>query len=93
MVSIVSREPGAGPYPSPREAGWTAPGSRLPKTATGTTLMAKITLACQFCQTLNAIDPDRHADKPKCSECGRPFLLDRPVGYLCVELSHAHPPA
>jgi thioredoxin 2 len=44
--------------------------------------MANVTLACQFCQTLNKIDPARHADRPKCAECGRPFLLDRPVKVL-----------
>lgn len=41
--------------------------------------MADVTLACQFCSTLNRIDPARHADRPKCAECRRPFLLDRPV--------------
>ena len=44
--------------------------------------MANVTLACQFCQTLNKIDPARHGDKPKCAECGRPFLVDRPVKVL-----------
>ena len=41
--------------------------------------MGKITLACQFCTTINEVDLSRHADKPKCGECGRPFLLDRPI--------------
>ena len=41
--------------------------------------MAKITLACQFCTKLNAVDPTQHARGPKCRECGKPFLLDRPV--------------
>ena len=41
--------------------------------------MANITLACQFCSTLNQIDLDRADERPKCAECGRPFLLDRPV--------------
>jgi thioredoxin 2 len=41
--------------------------------------MAHVTLACQFCGTLNRIDATRARDKPKCAECGKPFLLDRPV--------------
>ena len=41
--------------------------------------MSNITLACQFCGTLNSVDASRHALKPKCGDCGKPFLLDRPV--------------
>jgi thioredoxin 2 len=41
--------------------------------------MAHITLACQFCGTLNKVDLDRADQRPKCADCGRPFLLDRPV--------------
>ncbi len=41
--------------------------------------MAKVTLACQFCSKLNAVDVGRHDRGPKCAECGKPFLLDRPV--------------
>jgi len=41
--------------------------------------MAKLTLACQFCTTLNRIDMDKAGSRPKCAECGKPFLLDRPV--------------
>ncbi len=41
--------------------------------------MASVTIACQFCQTLNKIDATRLSDKPKCAKCERPFLLDRPV--------------
>lgn len=41
--------------------------------------MPKVTLACQFCTTLNRVDPARHADRPKCAQCGKPFLIDRPV--------------
>ena len=39
----------------------------------------KVTLACQFCTTLNSVEPSRHAKKPKCAECGKPFLIDRPI--------------
>jgi thioredoxin 2 len=39
----------------------------------------RITVRCQFCQTWNRIDPSRAADRPKCGNCGRPILIDRPV--------------
>ncbi len=39
----------------------------------------RVTLRCQFCLTLNRVDMDRAADRPKCGECGKPILLDRPV--------------
>src|SRR5690606_15097094 len=38
-----------------------------------------ITVACPFCATLNRIDVERARDRPKCGDCGRPILLDRPV--------------
>lgn len=38
-----------------------------------------VTLRCTFCTTRNRIDMDRAVDRPRCGECGRPFLLDRPV--------------
>ena len=41
--------------------------------------MANITLACQFCGTMNKLDLSRLADGPKCAECKKPFLLDRPI--------------
>lgn len=41
--------------------------------------MKTVRLACQFCGTVNKIDLSRHADRPKCAECAKPFLLDRPV--------------
>lgn len=41
--------------------------------------MAHITLACQFCTTLNQVDLERADQRPKCAHCGKPFLLDRPV--------------
>lgn len=37
------------------------------------------TLRCAFCLKLNRVDMDRAADRPACGDCGRPFLLDRPV--------------
>jgi thioredoxin 2 len=38
----------------------------------------RMTLRCQFCDTWNRIDASRAADRPKCGDCGRPILLDRP---------------
>ena len=40
---------------------------------------AGATLRCQFCQSWNRIDVTRAADKPKCGNCGKPMLLDRPI--------------
>jgi thioredoxin 2 len=37
------------------------------------------TVPCPFCATLNRVDLGRLADQPKCGECGRPILLDRPL--------------
>ena len=39
----------------------------------------RITVRCQFCQTWNRVDAARVPDRPKCGQCGRPMLLDRPV--------------
>ena len=41
--------------------------------------MPHVTLPCQFCGTLNKVDAAKAAHGPKCAECSRPFLLDRPV--------------
>jgi thioredoxin 2 len=38
----------------------------------------RLTLRCQFCDTWNRIDANRASDRPKCGNCGRPVLLDRP---------------
>ena len=37
------------------------------------------TVRCPFCQTLNRVDLARAVDRPKCGECQRPILLDRPL--------------
>jgi thioredoxin 2 len=37
------------------------------------------TVPCPFCSTLNRVRLDRVADRPKCGQCSRPLLLDRPV--------------
>ncbi len=39
----------------------------------------KVTVSCQFCLTLNKVDVGRVSHSPKCGNCGRPILLDRPV--------------
>lgn len=39
----------------------------------------EVTLRCAFCGKRNRVDMDRAGDRPRCGECGRPFLLDRPV--------------
>lgn len=39
----------------------------------------EVTLRCQFCLRLNRVDLDRAESRPKCGNCGRPMLLDRPV--------------
>ena len=38
-----------------------------------------VTVRCQFCLTLNRVDLSRAAEGPKCGQCARPILLDRPV--------------
>ncbi len=37
------------------------------------------TVACQFCATLNRVNLSRVDHHPKCGQCGRPILLDRPL--------------
>jgi thioredoxin 2 len=39
----------------------------------------RITMSCPFCGRRNRISADRVADRPRCGECGRPLLVDRPV--------------
>lgn len=41
--------------------------------------MTKVKLECQFCSRLNAVDLEKFDKGPKCAECGKAFLLDRPV--------------
>jgi thioredoxin len=37
-----------------------------------------LTVRCQFCQTWNRVDGARAAERPKCGNCARFILLDRP---------------
>ena len=39
----------------------------------------RIMLRCQFCGKWNRVDSARAADGPRCGECSKPMLLDRPV--------------
>jgi thioredoxin 2 len=39
----------------------------------------RATVRCPFCGRLNRVDLTRLAQGPKCAECERPLLLDRPV--------------
>ena len=48
-------------------------------TAPGETTARRLTVRCQFCQRWNRVDAARVSDRPKCGECGRPMLLDRPL--------------
>ena len=41
--------------------------------------LSPVTLRCQFCNTRNRVDLARAAERPKCGECSKPMLLDRPV--------------
>ena len=36
-------------------------------------------VACAFCSTLNRIDLTKLSNGPKCANCQRPILLDRPI--------------
>ena len=45
---------------------------------TQTTAAQRLTLRCQFCHRWNRVDAARAADRPKCGQCGKPMLLDRP---------------
>ena len=40
---------------------------------------SKAVVACPFCNTLNRVSLGRLDDRPRCAECEKPLLLDRPV--------------
>ena len=44
----------------------------------GATAEPRLTVRCQFCGKWNRVRADRVADRPKCGECAKPMLLDRP---------------
>jgi thioredoxin 2 len=39
----------------------------------------RLTVRCQFCNTWNRIDASKVTSGPKCGECSKPILLERPV--------------
>jgi thioredoxin 2 len=39
----------------------------------------KATVGCPFCGKLNRVDLARAGDRPKCGECAKPLLMDRPL--------------
>jgi thioredoxin 2 len=39
----------------------------------------RATVGCVFCGRLNRVDLARAGDRPKCGECQKPILLDRPI--------------
>ncbi len=43
------------------------------------TSIRRITIRCPFCLRWNRVDAARVSERPKCGECARPLLLDRPV--------------
>lgn len=47
--------------------------------ADGTDTEPRAVVACAFCSTLNRIDLTKLSNGPKCANCHRPILLDRPV--------------
>jgi len=51
-----------------------------------TEIRRRATVVCPFCATLNRVDLSRIADRPKCGQCGRPILLDRPIAVTDATL-------
>jgi thioredoxin 2 len=47
--------------------------------ADANTATRHLTIRCQFCDTWNRVDAARAADRPKCGNCAKPMLLDRPI--------------
>jgi len=48
-------------------------------TLDATPAAASAVIGCPFCRTLNRVSLGRLDDRPKCAECEKPLLLDRPV--------------
>ena len=53
---------------------------------TTTTQSRKASVRCPFCATLNRVDLTRIEDRPRCGQCGRPILLDRPITVTDADL-------
>ncbi len=43
-------------------------------------------VACAFCATLNRVDLTKLAQRPRCANCQRPILLDRPIPATAATL-------
>jgi len=56
-------------------------------TAPTTPQVATAVVPCQFCDTMNRVALDRLEDQPKCADCGKPLLLDRPMQAKDDQLS------
>jgi thioredoxin 2 len=41
--------------------------------------MPFVTIPCPFCDALNRVDTEKLDLGPRCAECAKPFLLDRPI--------------
>lgn len=54
------------------------PGPNFQSNRTLAVPMTSVTLRCQFCQTWNRVDASRATERPKCGQCGRFLLIDRP---------------
>ena len=46
---------------------------------TSTAASRHVTVRCPMCDTKNRVDLARISDGPRCADCRRPILLDRPV--------------
>jgi thioredoxin 2 len=51
----------------------------MPEKAMSVETRSMITVRCQFCETWNRVDAAKAENKPKCGQCTRPILLDRPL--------------
>lgn len=52
-----------------------------------------VTVRCRFCGRRNRVDLARLADRPRCADCGRPILLDRPLAVSDEEFHETVPTA
>ena len=50
------------------------------------TAIRKATIRCAFCSRLNRVNLARTGDRPKCGQCGKPLLLDRPMAVTDSDL-------
>ena len=47
-----------------------------------------VTVRCPICHTLNRVDLARLAQGPRCADCSRPLLLDRPMQVTAEDFEH-----